>query len=180
MGKRDRRRRISGRSGPATRANAFIGATLVDYLIGRTRGLRTAHRAKRAGSRRWYDVMVELSRFRTYLPREKRTCGGGKYIGWLSGRRMTRKAFAEASGVPMVTLKQIELKGVKPRAKTIAKIEKLMAEVRATEQQEILPPNRAAEKVAARAERERDRWLDSILAKARRPMSKKAKQGGLF
>lgn len=99
---------------------------------------------------------------------------------------MTRRAFAEAAGIPVVTLKAIETRGVKPRPATIAKIEKLMAEIRASEQSELLDDRatRAAEKAAAKLAADKQRRLDAMLDRAmraaRRPMKKSAKQGGLF
>jgi transcriptional regulator with XRE-family HTH domain len=123
---------------------------------------------------------VELERFRHFLPREQRASGAGKYTGWLSNRRMTRRAFAEAAGIPYPTIKAIETRGAKPRPATLAKIYALQKLIGASAQSELLPPNRAAEKMAARRERERDKWLDSMLAKARKPMSKKAQQHDLF
>jgi transcriptional regulator with XRE-family HTH domain len=119
------------------------------------------------------DHILDPDRFRKYLPAEKR------YVGWM-GRKMTRAEYSRASGICIPTLKQIETKGVKPRAVTLKKIEALQKLIGASEQSELLPPNRAAEKLAARRERERDKWLDSMLAKARKPMKKSAKQASIF
>lgn len=126
----------------------------------------------------WYDREVELQRFRHYDKREK------AYSGWM-GSRLTRAEFSRASGVPVPTLKSWETRNVKPRPATIAKIEALMVEIRASEQSELLDnrATRAAEKVAAKAAANKQRALDAMLDRAMRrcrPLSKKAKQRGLF
>jgi transcriptional regulator with XRE-family HTH domain len=123
---------------------------------------------------------MEPERFRKYLPAEKR------YVGWMSNRRMTRKAFAAASGVPVVTLKQIELHNVTPRPATLAKIEALQKLIGADRQQEILDgratraAEKAAAKLAAKAEAALDAMLDRAMRAARKPLKKSARQGGLF
>ena len=100
----------------------------------------------------------------------------------MNGRRMTRKAYAEALGVNVVVVKSWEKRGVKPNAASLAKIAALQKLVGAMNQQEILDgkADRAAARVAAKAARELDRRLDRLLAQARKPLSKKARQRDLF
>jgi|GEM_PF-6985715 len=99
---------------------------------------------------------------------------------------MTRAEFSRASGICVPTLKAIETKGVKPRPATIAKIERFMVEIRATEQSELLDDRatRIAEKAAAKAAAARAKALDATMDRAmkaaRKPLKKSAKQGGLF
>jgi hypothetical protein len=116
---------------------------------------------------------MQLSRWRSFDPKTKLRSG------WYGRGKMTRKAYAEAVGVSVVVVKAWD-RGAKPRAGSLAKIAALQKLVSADRQCEILPPNRAAEKAAAKAERDRDRWLDKMLAQARKPLSKRARQRDLF
>jgi len=99
---------------------------------------------------------------------------------------MTRRAFAEASGIPVVTLKQIETHGVKPRAVTLAKIYALQKRIGADGQQEILDHKAeraaivAAAKLAAAREKALDKLHDKMLALARKPRKKSARQLSIF
>ena len=118
---------------------------------------------------------MENERFRFYNLREK------TYVGW-AGRRLTRKAFSEISKIPIPTLKQIETRGVRPRPATLARLAACQVAMGANLQAELLGDAavKSAARAAAKAERERDKWLDKMLRAARRPLSKKAKQGSIF
>ena len=89
---------------------------------------------------------------------------------------MSRKAFAEISGISVQALKAhdhdptLRLKPITQRKLAAAQI--LM---RAHQQTELID-----NRLVAKAERERERALDKLLSRKYRPLSKRAKQGGLF
>lgn len=93
------------------------------------------------------------------------------------GRRVTRAAFARASGICIPTLKQIECRGVTPHPATLAKIEALQKLIGADLQAELLD-GLSAER-DRREEAERDRLLDKMMRRAK-PLKKTARQAGLF
>ena len=122
---------------------------------------------------------MENERFRFYHLREK------TYAGF-AGPRLTRKAFAEISGISVQALKAhdhdptLRLKPITQRRLAAAQL--LM---RANQQQDMLDDKATklaaakAAKAAAAREREQDKALDKALARCR-PLPKRAKQAGLF
>jgi len=123
---------------------------------------------------------VENDRFRFYNLREK------KYFGF-AGPRLSRKAFAEISGVSVQALKfHDHHPGEKWKPHILRKLAAAQIAMRANLQQEILDDKatKLAAKLAAKAEADKqralDRLLDAAMRAGRKPLSRKSKQASIF
>jgi hypothetical protein len=109
------------------------------------------------------------------------------YQGWYAGRKLTRKLYAEISGVSVQCLKfHDHHPGAKMKPHIIRKLAALQIEVRADRQLSCID-NRAelaAAKLAAKAEADKqralDRLLDAAMRAGRKPLSRKSKQASIF
>jgi hypothetical protein len=116
---------------------------------------------------------VENERFRFYNLREK------TYAGF-AGPRLTRKAFAEISGISVQALKahdhnpSLRLKPITQRRLAAAQI--LM---RAHQQTDMLDTKLVA-KAEADKRRALDKLLDAAMRAGRKPLSRKSKQQAIF
>jgi len=139
--------------------------------------VNTASRAcsKRGSGSSGNLLLWKTNDSRFYNLREK------KYFGF-AGPRLSRKAFAELSGISVQALKahdhhpELRLKPITQRRLAAAQI--LM---RANLQQDLIDDkaDRAAAKAAAARERQQDKALDKALARCR-PLSKRARQQSVF
>jgi len=124
---------------------------------------------------------MSLDRFRRFDLQTR------SYRGFYAGRRLTRKLFSEISGISIPCLKLHDHDPSVPfKPLTIKKLRLLQLEVGAQNQicmidrKAEIAAARAEAKAAAKAEAARDKWLDKMLAQARKPLSRKSKQQAIF
>ena len=126
------------------------------------------------------ELPMPIDRFRRYDLVAK------SYSGWYRGKKMSRKLFAQVSGISVQCLKFHDHNpGARMKPHILARLAKLEREVGAQNQCDMI--DRKAEQAAARVtakaaaarERERDKALDKALARCR-PLPKRARQQAIF